>query len=62
MLCLPASLASHPLGLLRPASLEAALKGMHIEDQCPWTEIDTQAHYERALKDVLPLMKELEKK
>ncbi len=35
---------------------------MRFEDQCPWTEIDTQEHYERTVSCVLPLMKELEKK
>ncbi|MCX7343293.1 MAG: phosphocholine cytidylyltransferase family protein [Proteobacteria bacterium] len=35
---------------------------MRFEDQCPWTEIDTQEHYERAVSYVLPLMKELEGK
>lgn len=35
---------------------------MRFEDQCPWTEIDTQEHYERAVNYVLPLMRNLEKK
>ena len=33
---------------------------MSFEGQCPWTEIDTQEHYERAVSYVLPLIKALE--
>lgn len=34
---------------------------LRFEDQCPWTEIDTQEHYKRAIDYVIPLMKQLNK-